>query len=300
MTSTLRVAAIQFELRPEPTVAGFIQHMHDAVAQAVERGAELVILPELASTGLLHTVADHAVTTDTINRDFWDVLPQFTDEIVAGLVTIARQHDVVLLGGSHIRMAEDGSLRNTAYLVRPDGRIETQDKIHLTPPELELGARGGDELLVTSIGPFTVGVLICADIQYPELSRWLVAHGVDLVLCPSLTWNRRGVNRVQVGGQARAMENQWFVVMAPLVGSDGLPEDRPAFTVGSAFVTCPVDRTFGFNDGVLARLEEPGEGILMVDLDRDKLLASRDKPESPGLKLRRLDLYPRLAGTATK
>ncbi len=298
MTTRLRVGAVQFELRPERSVDEFLKHIRDVTAAATHRGAELVVLPELASTGLLHTISDHTVTTSTINADFWEVLPEYSEAIVSGLATIARELEVSLLGGSHIRIAPDGSLRNTAFLVRPDGRIETQDKIHLTPPELELGARGGDELLVTELGPFTVGVLICADIQFPELSRSLVSRGVDLVLCPSLTWNRRGMNRVRIGCQARAMENQWFVVMAPLVGSDGLPEDRPAFTVGNAVVTCPIDRTLGVNDGLLAESTEAGEQILIVDLDRGLLEQSRQAPESPGLGLRRLDLYPQLPGAS--
>jgi predicted amidohydrolase len=298
MTSVLRVATCQLELRPETGIDGFLAHLRAVVAEAARQGAELVVLPELAGTGLLATVTDHEVTTATIAADFWQVLPGFTDRIVAGLVEIAAEHDLTVLGGSHVRLAADGTLRNTAYLVRPDGRVETQDKLHLTPPELELGARGGDSLLVTTVGPFTVGVLVCADIQFPELSRWLVGRGVDLVLCPSLTWNRRGVNRVRIGAQARAMENQWYVVVSTLVGSDGLPADRPAHTVGEALVTGPIDRNSGANDGILARTEAPGEQVLVVDLDRDLLLRSRERPESPGLALRRLDLYPDLQADA--
>ncbi len=95
-------------------------------------------------------------------------------------------------------------------------------------------------------------VLICADIQYPELSRHLVAHGVDLILCPSLTWNRRGVNRVRIGCQARAMENQLYVVMSPLSGHSGLPVDAPMHALGNVLVTGPIDKVTGANDGVLA------------------------------------------------
>ena len=189
----LTVASAQFDMRAEPSLAAFLTHMEGLVRTASERGASAILFPELASTGLLGAIEDHEVTSATITADYWERLPEHTDAIVDGLVSMARAHKIVIIGGSHNRLSDDGSLRNTAYVVHPDGRVETQDKIHLTPQEHALGARGGDELLVTKIGPFTAGVLICADIQFPELARHLVRQGVDLIFCPSLTWNRRGV-----------------------------------------------------------------------------------------------------------
>lgn len=292
--ASLKVATTQFELRPERSLQEYLGHMEGLVKRAVEQGAELVLFPELASTGLLGAVDDHEVTTTTITSDYWKFLPKFTDDIVEGLRRIARDNNVVVVGGSHNRVADDGSLRNTAFIAHPDGRLESQDKIHLTPQEHALGAKGGDELLVTKIGPFTAGLLICADIQFPELSRYLVHKGVDLILCPSLTWNRRGVHRVRTGCQARAIENQLYVVMSPLIGSNGLPIDSPMYAVGKALVSGPVDKTVGVNDGILATTESSEEQLLIADLDHDLLMASRATPEAPGLALRRLDLYAKL------
>jgi predicted amidohydrolase len=293
MMSSLHVAVTQLELRPEATLQGFLAHLQDLVARAAEAGAEVVVLPELASTGLLASLA-HRSRMATVADDYRHGLTAYTGAIVDGLVRVARANDIVVLGGSHNRTADDGSLRNTAFLVFPDGRVATQDKIHLTPPEHEMGVQGGHELLVTTIGPFTAGILICADIQFPELSRALLARGVDLVFCPSLTWNRRGVHRVKIGAQARAMENQLYVVMSPLIGHSGFPDDAPLHAVGSAFAAGPVDRTIGSNDGILASATTTAEEIVHVRLDRELLLASRDHPETPGLKLRRPELYPSL------
>jgi predicted amidohydrolase len=268
--------------------------MEGLVKRAAEQKAELVLFPELASTGLLGAIDDHEVTTATITADYWKFLPEFTDAIVDGLRRMAKENNIVIAGGSHNRVADDGSLRNTAYIVHPDGRVESQDKIHLTPQEHSLGAKGGDELLVTKIGPFTVGLLICADIQFPELSRYLVHKGVDLILCPSLTWNRRGIHRVRTGCQARAIENQLYVVMSPLISTSGLPTDSPMYAVGKALVSAPVDKTVGINDGILATTESSEEELLIAELDHDLLVASRATPEAPGLALRRLDLYAKL------
>jgi predicted amidohydrolase len=292
--ASLKVATVQFELRPERTLQQYLDHVEGLVKRAAEQQVELVLLPELASTGLLGAVTDHEVTTATITSDYWKFLPEFTDDIVKGMRRMARDYNIVVAGGSHNRVAEDGSLRNTAYIAHPDGRIESQDKIHLTPQEHALGARGGDELLVTKVGPFTVGLLICADIQFPELSRYLVHKGVDMILCPSLTWNRRGVHRVRTGCQARAIENQLYVVMSPLFGTSGIPTDSPMFAVGRALIAGPVDKTVGVNDGILATTASADEELLVADLDHDLLVASRAKPEAPGLALRRLDLYAKL------
>jgi predicted amidohydrolase len=292
--ASLKIATTQFELRPEKSLQEYLGHMEGLVKRAAEQKAELVLFPELASTGLLGAIDDHEVTTATITSDYWKFLPEFTDAIVQGLRRMAKENNIVVVGGSHNRVADDGSLRNTAFIAHPDGRVESQDKIHLTPQEHALGAKGGDELLVTKIGPFTVGLLICADIQFPELSRYLVHKGVDLILCPSLTWNRRGIHRVRTGCQARAIENQLYVVMSPLISTSGLPTDSPMYAVGKALVSAPVDKTVGINDGILATTESSEEELLIADLDHDLLVASRATPEAPGLALRRLDLYAKL------
>lgn len=295
----LTVAAVQLELRAERNVGAFLAHIGELVAEAVDRGAQAVLLPELASTGLLAAIDGHEVTVDSIASDYWTELPRFVDPIVNFLSNLASRHGITIIGGSHNRVADDGSLRNTAYVLHPDGRVESQDKIHLTPPEHALGARGGDAMLVTRIGPFTAGVLICADIQFPELSRHLVSEGVDLIFCPSLTWNRRGVHRVRTGCQARAIENQLYVVMSPLVGSSGLPLDAPMYATGRAIITTPVDRTVGINDGILAEAEGAEEQIVVAELDLELIEASRAAPEAPGLALRRLDFFEKLRFSAT-
>jgi len=234
--------------------------------------------------------------TATVTDDYHHGLSAYADAIQHGLSRMAADHQVVVIGGSHNRTAPDGSVRNTAYICHPDGTVESQDKLHLTPPEHAMGTTGGEDLLVTQLGPFTAAVLICADIQFPELTRALVQRGFELIVCPSLTWNRRGVHRVRTGSQARAMEGQVYVVMSPLVGSSGLPVDAPLHAVGRAFALAPIDRTIGKNDGILVESNDDAEGLLLVDLDRDLLMASRANPETPGLALRRDDLYARLLG----
>ncbi|MBT2554158.1 nitrilase-related carbon-nitrogen hydrolase [Arthrobacter sp. ISL-5] len=292
--TNLRVACVQFGLQSESSLARHLSKMERLVEEAVAGGADLVIFPEFSSVGLLGAIEDHRVVGDTVADDYREFLAPLFPDIAAGVQAMASRHRVTLLGGTHNRVAPDGSLRNTAILAHPDGSLEFQDKIHLTPQEHAMGSVGGDQLLVTTVGPFTAGILICADVQYPELSRQLVAQGVELIICPSLTWNRRGVYRVKTGCAARAIENQCYVAMSPLVGTSGLPADAPMYAVGRALVTTPVDKTFGLNDGCLAVADADGEHIIYADLDRAQLLASRERPEAPGLKLQRPELYAQL------
>ncbi len=161
-----------------------------------------------------------------------------------------------------------------------------------------MGLTPGDDVLITHIGPARAAVQICADIEFPEINRFLALQGVELVLCPSLTWNSRGAHRVRYGAHARAMENQLYVVTAPLVGTSGVPAGGAIHGTGNAMVVCPIDRTLGFDDGVVvAHPDTRLEGIVAADLDFDLIARSRANPEPPGLSNIRPNLYSRLGAS---
>jgi predicted amidohydrolase len=296
MSTELSVAPVQFDLRAEPTLESFLAHVESAVDGAARAGAEVVVLPELVSTGLLatHPSAGELTVAD-LGDAYRAVFPQYEEAYAEQLRALARAKGVWIAGGSHWRLADDGGCRNTAFLAEPDGQLHTQDKLHLTPPEKAIGGVGGDRVLIASIGSVRVAILICADIEFPELTRHCVTHGVELLLCPSLTWNTRGANRVRVSSIARALENQLFVAMAPMIGSCGLPREGALHCKGQAFVACPIDRLFGRSDGVLAITERPEEeAAIVARLDFDQLAESRANPEPPGLSNRRPELYASL------
>jgi predicted amidohydrolase len=295
----MRVATVQFELRAEGSFEGFGAHLTSVVEQAVAEDAELVVLPELVTTGLLATHPDAASLGPTDVADAYrTVFPPLADPFADLLRALATRTGTAILGGSHFRRSDDGAFRNTAYLAHPDGRVEQQDKLHLTPQEREMGLTPGDDVLVTTIGPARAAVQICADIEFPEINRLLALRGVELVLCPSLTWNTRGAHRVRYGAHARAMENQLYVVTSPLVGSSGLPTGRAIHGTGNAMVTGPIDRRSGLDDGVVvAHPDTRAEGMVVADLDLDLLAQSRADPEPPGLSNIRPDLYERFAAT---
>lgn len=294
----MRIAVTQFELRPEPAFDSFAQHLGEVVTNAAAAGADLVVLPELVTTGLLasHPDADRLTAADLAGV-YRTLFPSYTQPYTELLRRLAMDLSVAIGGGSHFRRADDGTYRNTGYLAHPDGRVEQQDKLHLTPQELALGATPGDSVLVSTIGPARVGLQICADIEFPEVARYLAVAGVEVVLCPSLTWNRRGAYRIRHCSLARSVENQLFVAASPLLGSCGVPRDGALHGTGRSFVSCPIDRTFGVNDGLLAEEESGHEALLVADLDLARIARSRANPEPPGLTNARPELYQRLMAT---
>jgi predicted amidohydrolase len=294
--STLRIASTQFALRAESSLDSFASHVNEVVAAAAAEGAQLVLLPELVTTGLL---ASHRNSADLdaahIGGVYRTLFPLIADHYVDVMDGIARKHNTIIAGASNIRQLADGSLRNTAYLFHPNGHVDLQDKLHLTPPERAMGITAGDTVCTFQIEGFTAALQICADIEFPEVSRHLALQGANLLLAPSLTWNSRGANRVRYGAHARAMENQLYVAVSPLVGSNGVPHGSALHCTGYAMVATPLDRTFGLNDGVLAAHEDNRqEGFIVADLDTTLVKTSRFNPEPPGLKYIRPDFYDSL------
>ena len=297
--SRLRIAAVQFELRPEPRFEGFAEHVESVVHRAAQQGAELVVLPELVTTGLLasHPQAGKLRRAD-MGEAYRETLAALTDRYVDLVRSLAITHRLALVGGSHYRARHDGACRNTAYLADPSGAILMQDKLHLTPPEVAMGTKPGDGVVTHRVGAATVAIQICADIEFPEVSRILALAGADVIVCPSLTWNRRGATRVRVSSIARSIENQIFVATSPLIGTCGIPHDGAMHGTGRAMISCPVDRLFGRNDGVLAEAEAASEAVVVADLDFEMLRASRADPEPPGFRNIRPELYKSLSTAA--
>lgn len=294
--TTMKVTVTQFELAADPSFTAFAARVSAAVIDAAQHASDVVVLPELVTTSLLAVRKDReelrVYDLDNVYRQHF---PAFTVDVVKLYQELAAEHQIVIVGGSHLRLHAGGHLRNTAYVVFPDGHVVEQDKLHLTPSEQHMGIEPGSALVTFEINGVKAAVQICADIEFPEVSRILAARGVEVIFCPSLTWNSRGAHRVRYGAHARAMENQLFVVVSSLVGTMGYPRDGAIHGTGNARVAVPLDRTFGRNDGVWAESEDTREGSsLHTQLDFALVRASRENPEPPGLSNIRPVLYQQL------
>jgi predicted amidohydrolase len=202
---------------------------------------------------------------------------------------LAGEYGVHVVGGSH-PMRRDNVTLNVCPFVFPNGELVLQPKLHITPTEREhWGITGGDELRVISTPAAKVGVLICYDVEFPETARYLADQGAEIVFVPYCTDNREAHLRVRYCCQARAIENQLFVVSTGIVGN--LPSVAAMdIHYGQAAIYTPCDFQFA-RDGVQAEADSNVEMLLINDLDIQDVYRVRATGSVTPRRDRRKDLF---------
>jgi predicted amidohydrolase len=168
--------------------------------------------------------------------------------------------------------------------------VFTQEKIHITSVERDFyDIQPGDKLRVFDTPLGRIGILICYDVEFPELARLLTVAGIDVLFVPFATDERKSYHRVRYCAQARAIENIIYVVLAGCV--DNLPQVR-SFLVnyGQAVVCTPCDVAFP-KDGILAEADPNCETVVIAELDLNDLAVQRALGSVKPLQDRRSDLY---------
>ena len=279
----VRVACVQYAARVVRDFAEFAGRVEYFVAAAAGYGSDFVVFPEFFAVPLLSAVEKPEGHADL--RE----LEQFTPSFLELMERLARRHGLCVIAGSH-PMADGGKLYNTSGLFRPDKSLAEQRKLHITPGERkQWGVQGGDFLHAIQTPKGKVGILICYDVEFPETARHLADEGAEIIFVPYCTDTREAYLRVRYCAQARAVENQVYVVTAGLVGNQtGVPGMDIHY--GQAAVFTPSD--FGFaRDGILAEAEANVETLLIADLDiADLHRARQDGSVTPRLD-RRGDLF---------
>lgn len=296
MSNKLNVSIAVFRIRHYSAFHEFAAHVEGFVAEAANAGSQAVLLPEFLPMGLLWTDADAAnVDNAGVAAFYRKVLTPLFDEFKALMSALAGQYDIHIVGATYWHEEQDVGV-NSAFVFAPDGTELRQDKLHMTRGEKAIRTTPGDSLLAFEIDGVKCGLLVCYDVQFPELTQYLAAQGIEVLFVPSLT-DQRGTWRVWHSAHARALENQMFVCVSTLVGNLGIPRDYPVSCSGQAFVACPIDNRFKIEDGTLARSDFADEGLLHASLDLETLRMSREKGEVRQLTDRRPELYRKLFAT---
>jgi predicted amidohydrolase len=261
----IKVAARQHPIEHLAGWDAYARKIETAVAEAAHAGARLLVFPEYGAMELVSLFPKDV--QKSLPRQL-DALQGLHDDFVALYKSLAQRHSVRIVAPSLPVRQPDGRFHNRAYVLAPDGGVGFQEKLTMTRFEAERwGISPARALTVfdSALGPFAVA--ICYDAEFPLIVRRLVEAGADLILVPSCTDALAGFNRVRVACQARAMENQCFVVQAPTVG-DALWSEAVDRNVGAAGVFGPIDVGFP-SDGVLAqgRFNEAAWVTAEVDLD---------------------------------
>lgn len=171
--SVVNIACAQFE----PVVGELEKNRRKScefIENAVDKGADFVVLPELANSGYVFNSREEAQSL---------VEPIPGGETAHEWAKLARDYEIYIVGG-YAEEGDDGHLYNSSILLGPDGYIGTHRKLHLWNEE-KLWFEPGNEIEVfdTKIG--RVGMQICYDQWFPELSRIQAQKGADIIAEPT-------------------------------------------------------------------------------------------------------------------
>jgi predicted amidohydrolase len=216
-------------------------------------------------------------------------LAKYTSVITKRFSELAISYNINIITGSMPEIS-DNRLYNIGYVCRRDGTVERYEKLHTTPDEVKVwGLEGGSELKVIDTDCGKIGVLICYDIEFPELSRLLADSGMNILFVPFLTDTQNGFSRVKSCARARAIENECYVAMTGSVGN--LPKvHNMDINYAQAMVFTPCDFAFP-KEGIKAEATPNTEMILIADVDIDLLRELNQFGSVRNLKDRRRDIY---------
>lgn len=291
MLDKLKVSIAVFEIRRYQEFQEFAEHVREFVSAAKEAGSRVLVLPEFLPMGLLWTSPNAAdVSNETVSTFYRDVLTPLYPSFVQTLRSLAEEHDIYIVGATYWH-EENGEGFNSAFVFKPDGSVDRQHKVHLTRGEKAIKTSAASMLNeIFEIDGVKCGLFVCYDVQFPELTRHFVSRGAEVIFVPALT-EERGAWREWFSAHARALENQVYVCVSPLVGDLGIPNDYPVSCMGKAFVACPIDNRMNISDGTFAESDLNKPGLLNVELDLARLRLSREKGEVRHLRDRRPELY---------
>lgn len=242
-----KVASAQYDISFLASWQDYQQKVERWVTDAIQQGARILLFPEYASMELASLFGQEVYSS--LSKQL-AAMQSLHDGYIDLFRTLAKQHQCLIQSGSFPVEIGTGVYRNRAYLFMPDGKVDCQDKLIMTRFENEQWlVKGGKELRCFDTEYGKIAINICYDSEFPMLARKQVEMGANLILVPSCTDTLAGYHRVKIGCQARALENQCYVVQSCLVGHAPWSEAVDV-NIGAAAIYTPVDRGFPDN-GVL-------------------------------------------------
>lgn len=280
----VRVCATQYDQRRIHSFDDFTDQVEYFAHSAANYDSHLLLFPELVTAQLCSTFTRGIALLDAVEE-----LAALAPRIDAVFRDVAMRHRLHVVGGTTPIRGANG-MRNVAHLYTPSGGTYTQEKLHITPAEREFwGITPGDGVKVFETALGRLAIVVCYDIEFPELVRMLVDSGVDIILNPFATDERKSYLRVRYCAQARAVENMVYVVMSGNVG--GLSHSPSmALNFGQAAICTPSDFAFPMN-GIAAEGIINTQTVVIADLDLGALDIQRQSASVRPLLDRRHDIY---------
>ncbi len=279
----VRLGLIQWQMRPYSYIEELMQQAEYFIDAVSGYRADFALFPEFFNAPLM---ADHNHLNEA---EAIRELAKHTSSIVQKFSELAIAYNINVITGSMPELQEN-NLINAGYLCKRDGTVEKYEKLHVTPDEAKVwGMQGGQKLKAFDTDCGKIGILICYDVEFPELSRLLADEGMDILFVPFLTDTQNGYSRVRNCAQARAIENECYVAIAGSVGN--LPNvHNMDIQYAQSMVFTPCDFAFPAN-GIKAEATANTEMILIADVDVDMLRELHNKGSVRNLKDRRKDIF---------
>ncbi|MDH5481005.1 MAG: bifunctional GNAT family N-acetyltransferase/carbon-nitrogen hydrolase family protein [Nitrosomonas sp.] len=285
LQDTVRVGTVQYMLRRVHSFEEFIKFVEYFVDVVADYKGDFVVFPELFTLQLLSIEDQELSPAESI-----EALTKYTPRFTEAMRDMALRYNINIIGGSHPTCMPSGRVENISYVFLRDGSIHEQAKIHPTPNEVYWwNIEGGLALNAIETDCGSIGILICYDAEFPELARHLADQGVSIIFVPFCTDERQSYLRVRYCSQARAVENQIYVVMSGNVGN--LPNvSNMDIQYAQSCILTPCDFPFA-RDGVAADTTPNVETVAFADLRPETLRLARNTGTVQNLKDRRHDLY---------
>lgn len=279
----VRIGMVQWQMRPYKSLDEMFEQVEYFIDSISAYKSDFALLPELFNGPLL------AEFNDMNEAEAMRALAQYTPEMKETFKKLAISYNVNIITGS-LPSIEDDRLKNIGYICHRNGNIDQYEKIHITPDETKAwGIRGGNTLKVYDTDAGKIGVLICYDVEFPELGRLLAEQGMQILFVPFLTDTQNAYMRVRTCAMARAIENECFVAITGSVGN--LPKvENMDISYSQSAVFTPCDFAFPSN-GVKTEATPNTEMVLIADVDLQLLDELHTYGSVRNLKDRRTDFY---------
>ena len=283
LKKNIRLGLIQWQMRPYNNFEELMQQAEYFVDAVSGYRADFALFPEFFNAPLM-AENNHLPESEAIRE-----LAKHTADIVQKFSELAITYNINIITGSMPEM-KDGFLYNCGYLCKRDGTTESYEKLHVTPDEAKIwGMQGGNQLKTFDTDCGKIGILICYDVEFPELSRLLADDGMDILFVPFLSDTQNGYSRVRHCAQSRAIENECYVAIAGSVGN--LPNvHNMDIQFAQSMVFTPCDFSFPAN-GIKAEAVTNTEMILIADVDIDLLRELNQFGSVNNLRDRRKDIF---------
>jgi predicted amidohydrolase len=269
-------ACVQIAITPNDIQANIEKAVVWLEKAVKENEAELIVFPETVTTGFV---------TNLEANELWDLLDDAPGRITAEVQKAAKAHGVHVVWPTYRRGPQRGVVYNSSILIGPDGEIiGIYDKTHPFP--LERAMCGGwvtvgnrAEVYETALG--TIGMIICYDGDFPELSRILAVKGAEVITRPSALL--RSFDIWHLTNSARAYDNHVYMVATNSVG----PDAGGGYYFGHSMIVNPIAWRLAQARG--------SEEIIAAKLDPDPLryvtTGSKSLQMFDHLEDRNLELY---------